>query len=504
MIKNITILFFLLSIVKLNAQSQTRKVLFLGNSYTYVNDLPNIVSLLASNTNDVLIYDSNLIGGYTLQDHSASTVSKNKILSDNWDYIVLQEQSQRPSFSVPLAFFYGFSDLRAYINLHKPCAQITAFMTWGHENGDVQNCPSNPAVCSYLGMQNLIQDRYMSFSELNNSEVTPVGVVWKYIKENYPGINLYQSDASHPSLEGSYLAACCFYTSIFRKNPDLITYNHGLSASTASIIRSAVKTIVYDHMIDWYIGKYVPSADFNYIIGNGLNEIVIKYNRSKFYDSCVWDFGDGTSSTQIMPSHSYSNIGNYTIKLTANKCYLGQNLTSVFERTVNFCAHTNTIFPDDILICPDQTGTLWTQPADTYQWCDEYGNPIEGETNQSLTSSPGLYSVITSVNNCFERSAPVFIDTYAVIGDELCSLNTDNPVFKDEFILSPNPVHTLLNVKSPYPIKTLMVYDMLGNNISSVPVLSNGVDVSFLAQGMYIIKIVGENGKSYSAKFIKY
>ena len=98
---------------------ETRKVLFLGNSYTYANDLPQIVATLATNTGDVLIYDSNLIGGYTLQDHFDSTLSKNKILSDNWDYIVLQEQSQRPAFAVPLAFFNGFLELKGYIKQNK-------------------------------------------------------------------------------------------------------------------------------------------------------------------------------------------------------------------------------------------------------------------------------------------------------------------------------------------------------------------------------------------------
>lgn len=66
------------------SQSQTRKVLFLGNSYTYANNLPQIVSDLATNTGDVLIFDSNSIGGYTLADHFDSTLSKNKILSNNW------------------------------------------------------------------------------------------------------------------------------------------------------------------------------------------------------------------------------------------------------------------------------------------------------------------------------------------------------------------------------------------------------------------------------------
>ena len=240
------LIFSLLVFTKSMFSQQTRKVLFLGNSYTYVNNLPQIVSELATSTGDVLIYDSNLIGGYTLLDHSTNTISQNKILSNDWDYIVLQEQSQTPAFSVPLAFLNGFGVINSFINQNKPCAQITSFMTWGHQNGDTQNCPNNPSVCTYDSMQNLITARYIEFSDIFESEVTPVGVVWKYIRENYPSINLYQSDGSHPSLAGSYLAACCFYTSIFRKDPTLIANNYGLDANTAAIIRAATKSLVFN------------------------------------------------------------------------------------------------------------------------------------------------------------------------------------------------------------------------------------------------------------------
>jgi len=68
--KNTILILFLLLTVKVAGQSQSRKVLFLGNSYIYVNDLPQIVTALAENTGDVLIYDSNSIGGYTLENLS--------------------------------------------------------------------------------------------------------------------------------------------------------------------------------------------------------------------------------------------------------------------------------------------------------------------------------------------------------------------------------------------------------------------------------------------------
>jgi hypothetical protein len=500
--KNIILVLVLILGIKAVGQTQTRKVLFLGNSYTSANNLPQIISQLATNTGDVLIYDSNLPGGYTLQDHFASTTSQNKILSNNWDYIVLQEQSQRPAFPVASAFANAFFTLKNYIKQNKPCAQITSFMTWGYQNGDIQNCPTNPAVCTYVGMQNLLTERYMDVSDVSESEVTPVGVVWKFIRENHPSINLYQSDGSHPSVAGSYLAACCFYTSIFRKNPTLITDNYGLDATTASILRNAVKTLVFDEMQDWYIGKYVPISNFTYAIGSGTNEIVINTNTSEYQDSYLWDFGDGATSTAVLPTHSYVADGTYTIKLTTYKCYLGQNLQSIFERTVNFCSHTNTIYPN-LILCPDETGTIWTQPADAYQWLDFFGNPIIGETNQSIEVPSGEYSVLTTINGCTERSAQMVVDEYVSLPGEPCNLSTID--FNKDFNVTifPNPTRNILNIKSEQTIKTISVYDLMGKKVHINQVSDATVDVSNLAKGFYILKIVSENNDIKIVKFIK-
>lgn len=254
--KNSFILLLLFLVTNLFGQSQTRKALFLGNSYTDVNNLPLMVSEFALNTGDVLDYDSNLIGGYTLGSHFTNTTSLNKILAKNWDYVVLQEQSQLPSFPNSTQFIDGFTNLSNYIKQNNSCTQVSAFMTWGYENGDTSNCPYNPTACTYTGMQTLLYNSYMNAANINGAEVTPVGVVWKYIRENHPTINLYQSDGSHPSLAGSYIAACAFYTSIFRKDPALITNNYGLDPATAAIIRNATKALVFDQMATYYIGKY--------------------------------------------------------------------------------------------------------------------------------------------------------------------------------------------------------------------------------------------------------
>ena len=89
-------LFFLFSLLSVLAQD-SKKVLFLGNSYTSCNNLPLMVSEMAVSIGDELIYNSNTPGGYTMMAHSTDSTTLNLINANNWDYIVLQAQSRETS-----------------------------------------------------------------------------------------------------------------------------------------------------------------------------------------------------------------------------------------------------------------------------------------------------------------------------------------------------------------------------------------------------------------------
>ena len=95
--KNILALALLLSIQSFAQQS--KNVLFLGNSYTYGNNLPSLVESIAQSLGDSLYHDQNTPGVYTLNGHSTNNNSIGKIQLGGWDYVVLQDQSQIPSFA---------------------------------------------------------------------------------------------------------------------------------------------------------------------------------------------------------------------------------------------------------------------------------------------------------------------------------------------------------------------------------------------------------------------
>jgi len=241
-----------------NEQSDTLNVLFIGNSYTFYNNLPSLISSIANSMDDYLNTEGSLVGGATLQSHTNNNNTTNLIMNGNWDYVVLQEQSQYPSFplwQVEQDVFPYASQLNDLINQYNECGNTVFFMTWGRENGDESNCPSWPPVCTYEGMDDLLRERYMIMVDDNNALASPVGAVWRSIRDSGYNIDLYSSDGSHPSFLGSYAAAVCFYTTLFQKNPLEIPWNPdlGVSENTAQIIKETVKLVVYDNLEEWNI-----------------------------------------------------------------------------------------------------------------------------------------------------------------------------------------------------------------------------------------------------------
>lgn len=276
-------------------------------------------------------------------------------------------------------------------------------MTWGRKNGDAVNCPAFPALCNYQRMDTTLRNAYLNLTANINGEVSPVSVVWNYIRQNYPAIELYQPDESHPSAEGSYAAACCFYAALFKKDPSLITFDFGLDPTNASIIRNAAKSQVFDSLQRWDFKK-PPFAGIYFSIGAGINEVIFSASGFGFNESYLWNFGDGDTSSAPYSPHLYLADGTYTVTITTSNCDLQGLHTSVADTVIQLCSHTPTVTTVNPWVC--NYDTLWTQPADSYQWFVN-GHSIP-ETNQFVADYARYggsgFSVIATVNGCAELS----------------------------------------------------------------------------------------------------
>ncbi|MFN5629675.1 MAG: DUF4886 domain-containing protein [Bacteroidota bacterium] len=336
------------------SNAETKRVLFIGNSYIYTNNLPQVLKDVALSNGDDVIFDSSAPGGHTFQQHSTNATTLSKIAQGNWDYIILQEQSQRPAFpisQVQTEVFPYAAYLDSLAKAQNPCATVMYFMTWGRKNGDASNCQFFPPLCTYAGMDSLLRLRYQMMANDNSSELSPVGAVWNNIRTNNPSIELYVSDESHPNPTGTYAAAVCFYTSIFRKSPLSVTYNSSVSMANAAIIKTAVEDVVFENLGQWNIGNFDPQSNFEIGSGVGAGEFVFT-NLSENSTEYSWDFGDGTAlSTEANPLHVYAEQGNYNVMLVSKKCNrmdtIIQNLNYfILSDTKNFKENIFGILPN--------------------------------------------------------------------------------------------------------------------------------------------------------------
>ena len=272
---------------------------------------------LALAQGDTLIFDSYSPGGYTFSNHFNDVTSKSKISQGNWDYVVLQAQSQEPSFSpaqvsgqtLPFAI-----KLDSLIALYNPCANTVFYETWGRKYGDVANCPFYPPICTYTGMQNRLKQSYKMFADTVDDIMAPVGEAFRKVISTNTLINLYQSDDSHPSLEGTYLAASVFYETLFQRAVISNTYNPGISSTTLSVLNQAAHQTVVDSLITWNIAKYIPKANLTYT-AQGSASFQFQNTIPGFLNK--WYFGDGGTSSLSNPMHTYSISGTFTVSLVA-------------------------------------------------------------------------------------------------------------------------------------------------------------------------------------------
>lgn len=235
------------------AHGQTN-VLFIGNSYTSVNNLPQMTADVAASMGLTMTWSSNTPGGCTFSQHCTNQ-SMTLILQGGWDFVVLQEQSQYPSFpqlQVEAEVFPYATQLVNAVNSANPDAEAMFYMTWGRKNGDADNAQYFPVLGTYEGMDSMLYERYMQMAADNDASVCPVGRVWRYLRENHRNIELYQSDGSHPSMAGTYAAACSFYVMFFGNDPDSIIYTpDGVTPHEAETIRHAVHEVVFSHLEQW-------------------------------------------------------------------------------------------------------------------------------------------------------------------------------------------------------------------------------------------------------------
>jgi hypothetical protein len=188
-------LFF--SIVSVQAQ---QKILFVGNSLTYFNDLPGLVKNIALQNNYPVEANSLSKPNYSLEDHWKEGYVTREINKGHYDFVIVQQG--------PSALKTSRDNLIEYSLLFaKACkdggSKLAFYMVW-------------PSAERSFDFERVIAS-YTLAADTTNSILCPAGSAWLKVWELNKGFPLYSGDGFHPSEQGSLLAAIVVYGALFDK-----------------------------------------------------------------------------------------------------------------------------------------------------------------------------------------------------------------------------------------------------------------------------------------------
>lgn len=214
--------------------SPVYNVVFFGNSYTYVNDLPTMVAKFAAEDGVTVKVDSWTGGGATMAALFLNVDVQKLLAKGGWTHVVLQGQSMETAYGAAYLLEY----CKKFADLIKPSkANLVWYSTWPRRPGDPvyadQFAGGTPQKFA-----DIIAKVYQQAADANGGVRVHATEAWAQILAQHPEMNLYQADGSHPLPAGTYLVACVFAATVFGVQPLHVTWHPAeVSDADALILR---------------------------------------------------------------------------------------------------------------------------------------------------------------------------------------------------------------------------------------------------------------------------
>lgn len=216
--------------VRENGQAVERRILFIGNSFTQRNQMPQMLVDLAAARRIRITFDLISVGGASLRMHWNRGEATRAIASRGHSLVVLQEQSTLPVKNAQRMA----ENVRLFdAEIQKAGGRTVLYMTWARQHVFHETQPS-------------IIDAYESIGRELSAMLVPVGIVWRDLLATDTCPELYDRDQSHPSLAGSYLAACVFLATLFQQDPTGGPSPPKIAPEAARTIEAAAKRALVD------------------------------------------------------------------------------------------------------------------------------------------------------------------------------------------------------------------------------------------------------------------
>jgi len=231
-----------------------RSILWVGNSFFYYNNsMHNYVGRLVRAADPKMGHRSTsaTLSGSGLDWHDMESyfrpnaIGKYSFVGDNevrfnkldklFDAVIMIDCSQCPVHPQLKAVFHEYARKQSDI-VRKHGATPIFLMTWAYKD--------KPEMTAQLA------EEYTIAGNDNDALVIPAGLAFAKAIGKKPDLEFYQPDKRHPSLIGTYLAACTTYASIYRKSPVGNPYTGGIDAQTANFLQAVAWETVQE-----YVGK---------------------------------------------------------------------------------------------------------------------------------------------------------------------------------------------------------------------------------------------------------
>jgi len=311
-----------------NVDKANLNILFVGNSYTHMNEMPFIFDRMAKSKGKSVYVEMNTRSGSSFQAHTTRPDLFKTIQSRKWDFVVLQGYSRELSYDsshLDTATMPYIKQILDSIYQQDSCTNVLLYMTWGYKDGFADREETD----TYEKMADKIAAGYQYLADSLELPIVPVGMVWKDFRNKYPEIELYDADKAHPSKNGSYISASCFYTAIFNESPE-----GAITSTISNEIAPKIQKMAASYVLENYKRYKLDVNTYSIKTLRTVEGKFMIYGITNFPEatSIDWSFGDENTSTDKNPTHRYAKPGVYRIVLRVeDKCG-----TRVIERTAEF------------------------------------------------------------------------------------------------------------------------------------------------------------------------
>ncbi len=234
--------------------NNTIKILFIGNSLTYSNNMPKIFEELSLNSGKEVYVDQITPGGVSLGFHSTNVETINKINEQKWDYVILQSSDISAFFDLYDHEIRIINKLKNHIKKNNNETKIIYMMVSGLRDGWTGRELNGEIVhYTYKQYMKMIYDGTIYIANQCDVIISPIGIAWEKVidEKSEMKIKLFDTDGAHPALYGSYIVACTYFSTFFSEELNNTIQSIDIPDNIQNFFQFIVNSVVLNNLELW-------------------------------------------------------------------------------------------------------------------------------------------------------------------------------------------------------------------------------------------------------------